>query len=150
MMNGNVFPKTPMWEGWNTQRYPEPTTKYVVCFMQNIRLLPKREDVVKEILKRSQVVVKECGDKYTIVTYNLAVVKTARHIQIQNSPEFDERFIDLGQIHTILSLFSSKGKILEGSAAAYLLSEAKIIARSSINKFLRENRKVTVAVRIFC
>ena len=69
----------------------------------------------------------------------LAVAKIARQIQIQNSPEFDDCFIQFGQIHTILSLFSSTGKILEGSAAAYLLSEAKIIAGSSINKFLRKN-----------
>ena len=145
-MNKNLFPKTPLWGGWNTQRCPEPTTKYVVYFMQNIRLPLKRDDVVKEILKRSQAVAKECDDKYAIVIYDLAVVKTARHIQIQNSPEFDERFIGLGQVHTILSPFSSKGKILEGSEAAYLLSEAEIIARDSINKFLGDNLKVAVVV----
>ena len=149
-MNENLFPKTPLWGGWNTQQYLEPTTKYVVCFMQNIRLPLKREDVVKEILKRSQAVTKECGDKYAIVIYDLAVVKTAEHIQIQNSPEFDGRFIVLGQIHTILSSFLSKGKILEGSGAACLLSEAEIIARNSINKFLRENHKAAVVAEIFC
>ena len=150
MMNKNLFPKTPLWGGWNTQRYPEPTTKYVVYFMQNIRLPLKRDDVVKEILKRSQAVAKECDDKYAIVIYDLAVVKTARHIKIQNSPEFDERFIGLGQVHTILSPFSSKGKILEGSEAAYLLSETEIIARDSINKFLGDNLKVAVVVEILC
>ena len=46
-------------------------------------------------------------------------------------------FIKFGQFHTILSLFSSIGKILEGNGAAYLLSEGKIIASGSINKFLR-------------
>ena len=48
---------------------------------------------MKETLKRSQVVAKECGDKYTIVIYNLAVAKIARQIQIQNSPKFDDFFI---------------------------------------------------------
>ena len=137
-MAANLFSKTPMWAGWNTQRYPEPINKQVVCYMQNIRLPPTREDVVKETLKRSQAVAKECGDKYAIVTYDLAVAKTARQIQIQNSPKFDDCFIQLGQFHTILSLFSSKGKILEGSGVSYLLPEAKIIAVGSSNKFLRE------------
>ena len=41
------------------------------------------------------------------------------------------------QFHTILSLFSLIGKLLEGSGNAYLLYEAKIIARGSINNFLR-------------
>ena len=136
-MAANLFLKTPMWAGWNTQRYSEPINKQVVCYMQNIRLPPTKEDVVKEILKRSQAVAKECGDKYAIVTYGLAVAKISRQIQIQNSPKFHYCFIQFGQFHTILSLFSSTGKILEGSGAAYFLSEAKIIASGSINTFLR-------------
>ena len=136
-MAANLFSKTPMWAGWNTQWYPEPIKKQVVCCMKNIRLPPTRQDVVKETLKWSQAVAKECGDKYAIVTYDLAVAKIARQIQTQNSPKFDECFIQFGQFHTILSLFSSKGKILEGSGASHLLSEAKIIAGGSIDKFLR-------------
>ena len=124
-----------MWAGWNTQRYPEPIKKQLVCYLQNIRLPPTREDVVKETLKRLQTVAEECGYKYTIVTYDLAVANIARQIQIQNSPKFDDCFIQFGQLQTILS--SSIGKILEGSGAAYLLSEAKIIACGSISKFLR-------------
>ena len=92
---------------------------------------------MKETLKRSQAVAKECGDKYVIVTYDLAVAKIARQIQIQNSPKFDDCFIQFGQFHTILSLFLSIDKILEGNGAAYLLSKGKIIAGGSINKFLR-------------
>ena len=137
-MAANLFSKTPMLVGWNTKRYPEPIKKQIACYMQNIRLPPTREDVVKETLKRSQAVAKECGDKYAIVTSDSAVAKTARQIHIQNSSKFDDCFIKFGQFHTILSLFSSKVKVLEGSGAAYLLSKAKIIARGSINKFLRE------------
>ena len=110
--------------------------KQVVCYMHNIRLPPTREDVVKETLKRSQAVAKECGDEYVIVTYDLVVAKIARQIQIQNSPKFDDCFIQFGQFHIILSLFSSIVKVLEGSSAAYLLSKAKIIAGGSIHKFL--------------
>ena len=105
--------------------------------MQNIRLPPTRENVMKETLNRSQAVAKECGNKYAIVTYDLAAAKIGRQIQIQSSPKLDDCFIQLGQFHTTLSLFSSIGKILEGSGAAYLLSEAKIIAGGSNNKFLR-------------
>ena len=68
---------------------------------------------MKETLKRSQGVAKKVGDKYTIVTYDLAVAIIARQIQIQNSPKFDDCFIQFGQFHTILSLFSSIGKILK-------------------------------------
>ena len=92
---------------------------------------------MKESLKRSHAVAKEGADKYAIVTYDLAVAKIARQIQIQNSPKFDDWFLQFGQFHTILSLFSSIGKILEGNGATYLLSEGKIIAGGSINKFLR-------------
>ena len=102
-MAANLFLKTPMWAGWNTQRYPEPIKKQLVCYLQNIRLPPTREDVVKETLKRLQTVAEECGYKYTIVTYDLAVANIARQIQIQNSPKFDDCFIQFGQLQTILS-----------------------------------------------
>ena len=92
--------------------------------MQNTRPPPTREDVMKEILKRLQRVIKEWVNKYAIVTYDLAVAKIARQIQIQNSPEFHACFIQFGQIHTILSLYSSVGIILEGSGAAYFHSKA--------------------------
>ena len=80
MIAGNHFPKTPMWEGWNTKRYPEPTRNNVVCYMQNIRLPPTREDVVKETLKISQAPKKECGDKYAIFRHDVAVAKITRQI----------------------------------------------------------------------
>ena len=105
--------------------------------MENIRLPPTREDVVKVTFKRSQVVAKECGDKYSIVTYDLVVAKIARQIQIQNSPKCDDCFMQFCQFHTILSLFLLIGKVLEGSGATFFLSEAKIIAGGSINKFLK-------------
>ena len=75
---------------------------------------------------------------YAIVTFDLEVAKIAKQIQIQSYAEFDYCFTPFGQFHTILSLFPSLDKILEGSGAAYLLSEAKIIADDSINTVLKE------------
>ena len=49
--------------------------------------------MLKETLKRSHAVAKECEVKYAIVIYDLAVAKIARQIQIQNSPQFDDCFI---------------------------------------------------------
>ena len=65
--------------------------------------------------------------------HDLEVWKITKQLQIQNSPEFDEFFIQFGQIHSI----SSIGKILYGRGAVYLLSEAKMIAGGSTNTFLR-------------
>ena len=58
---------------------------------------------MKETLKRSQAVAKECGDQYTTVIYNLAVAKIVRQIQIQNSPKFDDFFIQWKKM--VLSIF---------------------------------------------
>ena len=37
--------------------------------------------------------------------HDLEVWKITKQLQIQNSPEFDEFFIQFGQIHAILSVF---------------------------------------------
>ena len=83
---------------------PWATKKQVVCYIENIRLPPTREDAEKEALKRSQAVAKECGEKYVIVTYDLAVARIVR------SPELDVCFLKFGQFHTILSWYSSMVK----------------------------------------
>ena len=100
MMAGKLFSKTQTWASWNAQRYKDPIRKNVVCSMQNIMLPPTGEDLVKQTLKRSQIVEKKCVDKYAVATYNLAAAKIERQIQIQNSPELDDCLIDLDQIHT--------------------------------------------------
>ena len=94
-----------MWVGWNTKRYSETIKKQVTRYMQNIRLPPTRQDVVKETLKRSQEVAKKCGDKYAIATSDLAVPKTARQIHIQNSPKFDDCFIVWSIPHNFIIIF---------------------------------------------
>ena len=76
-------------------------------------------------------------DKYVIVTYELAVAKIARQIQIQNSPKFDNCFAEFGQFHTILSLLSSIGKLLEGSLL--VVASIKFLKRKLYNHCRRGN-----------
>ena len=67
--------------------------------------------------------------------YNLACAKIARQIQIEESPKFDNCFIQFGQFHILLSTYSSIGTMIEGSGRPYILSEADIIAMGSMGKF---------------
>ena len=87
-------------------------------------------------MKRSQAVSRECRQKNTIVTYDLAIAKITKQIKFENSPQFDDVFIMFGPFHIVLDIFSNVGKIIEGSSVPYVLSEAKIVAPGSINQFL--------------
>ena len=106
-----------------------------VCYMKHIQFPPNRVDVVRETLKRSQAVSRECRQMYTIVTYDLAIAKIAKQIQSEDFPQFDDVYIMFGAFHIILNIFFSVGKIIEGSGGPYVLSEAKIVAPGSINQF---------------
>ena len=64
--------------------------------MKHIQLPPTRADVVKDTLKRSKIVANECGQKYTLVTYDLAIAKIAKRIQCEETPQFDNVFIMFG------------------------------------------------------
>ena len=83
--------------------------------MRNIQLPPTRDDVIRQTLKISQAVATDCGDEFSLATYDLACAEIARHIQIEESPRFDNGFIQLGQFHTLLSTCSSLGTMIEGS-----------------------------------
>ena len=135
MMVGNLFSKTPMWAGWNTQWYPESTRKHVVCYMQNIKPPPTRKDVLKETLKISQAVAKECGNKCPIVIWLRSCENCKTNSDLKLSRIWWLIYTVWSNPHNFIIIFIST-KILEGSGAAYILSEAKITGGSSINKFL--------------
>ena len=102
--------------------------------MKHIQLPPTRADVVKEILKSSQIVAKECGQKYALVTYDLAIAKIAKRIQCE---EFDNVFIAFGFGSFEMAFFPSLGKIIEGSGGPQMLSETSVAAMGSMNELLR-------------
>ena len=107
--------------------------------MKHIQLPPTRADVVKETLKSSQIVAKECGQKYALVTYDLAIAKIAKRIQCE---EFGNVFIafGFGSFLIEMAFFPSLGKIIEGSGGPQMLSESSVAAMGSMNELLR--RKV--------
>ena len=104
--------------------------------MKYIQLPPTTADVVKETLKRSQIVAKECGQKYPLVTYDLAIAKIAKRIQCEETPQFDV-FIMFASFHIEMTFFSSLGKIMKGSGGPHILSESSVVAMGYMNKFLR-------------
>ena len=111
--------------------------KQSVQYVRNIQLPPTRDDVIRQTLKISQEVATDCGDEFALVTYDLACVKMASHIKIEESPKSDNCFIQFGQFHALLSTYSSLGTMIEGSGRPYILSEADTIAMESMRKFLK-------------
>ena len=81
------FNDIPMWTGWNTQRAIDDHQHQVVTYMKPIMLPPTRNDVVQETLDRSIKVSEECGEKHTIVTYDLAIAKKGQANTIGRSPK---------------------------------------------------------------
>ena len=79
--------------------------------MEDIKFPPTRLDVARETLTRSQKVASECGEKYAIVTDDLAIVKRALQIQAQESPHFNNVFICFGTFHIFMTYFASLGYI---------------------------------------
>jgi hypothetical protein len=51
----------------------DPLPSQVIGYMENIELPTMRLDVVRETMSRSQKFASECGDKYAVVTYDLAI-----------------------------------------------------------------------------
>ena len=95
-----------IWTGLNTKEHIETSSQQFVCYIKHIQQPSTRADLVKEILKRSQVVAEEGGQKYTLVTYDLAMAKIAKRIQCEETPEFDNAFIMFGSFHIEMAFFS--------------------------------------------
>ena len=85
-----------MWHGWNSLKEVHINPQKKVFYMQHIKLPPTRNDVVKNSLRQSQIVASECNEPYALVTYDLAVGKIAKQIQVTEKPLFDNVFIMFG------------------------------------------------------
>ena len=133
----NNIQSVPMWTGWNTRKHTEVSPQQLAWYMKYMRLPLTRADVVKETLKRSQIVAKECGQKYALVTYDLTIAKIAKRIHCKETPQFDNAFIMFGSFHIEMAFFSSLGKNIKGSGGPRILSESFVVALGSINKFPR-------------
>ena len=77
----------------------------------------------------------ECGQDYTLVTYDLAFGKMVKRIQSKETATFNNLFILFGSFRTEMSFFSSLGRMIEGSGGQYVLFVSDIVPISSINKF---------------
>ena len=110
----NSFGNVAMWTGWNTEFHTQfskqSQLKQTIGYMKPIMLPPTRNDVVLETLNRSKELANECDSSCIVVTYDLAIAKIAKQIQCTEHPEFDDIFIQFGQFHTELNIFSALGK----------------------------------------
>ena len=70
----------------------------------------------------------ECGETYAIVTYDLAIAKTALQVQAQESPIFDNIFICFGAFHICMAYFNVLGYIIESSGCTDVLCSAEVLA----------------------
>ena len=61
--------------------------------------MPTQHSLVAETVNRSLIVEMETGKTSIAVTYDLAIAKVAMQIQSQESPKYDQLFINLGSIH---------------------------------------------------
>lgn len=132
----HMMNRTPMWRGWNSLVVKDTLPLQEIGYMENIELPPTRLDVVRETLIRSQKVALECGEEYSIVTYDLAIAKPALQIQDQESPMFDNVFICFGAFHICMTYFSCLGYILQSSGGADVLSTAGVLASGSVRGFI--------------
>ena len=126
----------PLWTGWNCLVTEDQLPLQRIGYMENINHPPTQLDVIVETLCISQKVAEECGEKYAIVTYDLAIAKPALQIQSQESPTYDNVFICFGAFHISLAYFGCLGNFVDGSGGPNILTESGVLAPGSLRGFL--------------
>lgn len=86
----------PMWTGWNSQLEENNDSKQTIRYLPQIDASPTSDAVVAETLRIALRIREECGQQYMPVTYDLAIYKKARGIQVAESPIYDKIFPLLG------------------------------------------------------
>ena len=91
---------------------------------------------VLKLLQISQEATRECGQQYTIVTFDLAVAKKAYAITWQMHNQFNDVIVHLGVFHTIGAYLAALGKMLWGSGLAEVIIESGICAGGSLDQVM--------------
>ena len=136
MMSSLCCENIPMWSGWNSKVSNDDLPQQTISYMTNLSLPPTRLDVVNKTLQLSQEVAKECGDRYALVTYDLAVAKPALQIQSQESPYYDNVFVCFGAFHIMNAYFASLGHYIEESGGPHILVDTGVLASGSLPGFI--------------
>ena len=100
----------PSWIGWNSLVTPTPDHIHQVWYLPHISLSPTQHSIVADTMNRSLIVAMEAGKTSIAVTYDLAIAKVAKQIQSQESPKYDQLFINIGAFHMELAFFKALGK----------------------------------------
>ena len=103
-----------------------------------------------ETLVYAQKIAEECNQDHIILTYDLGIAKSAMEIQITDSPEFDNIFINLGGFHIEMAFFKALGKYIDGSGLIDILSQAEILAEGSVTGFIEGNNLTVVKGYMSC
>lgn len=93
------------WSGWNAQRTVDVNPMHNIAYLPNLNMSPTADAVVCKTLETALSIAEECGQKFIIVTYDLAIACKAYRIQVDQSSRFEKIFITLGAFHIQLSFF---------------------------------------------
>ena len=105
--------------------------------MKSYNATPTSTSLVAETIRRSLRIASDGQNENISVTYDLAIAKLAMQIQAEGKTTFDKIFISLRSFHPEMTFFPAIGKIIEESSGPHILDECKILAKASINSFLR-------------
>lgn len=93
------------WFSWNSERIIDLNPVQKIGYLPNINISPTSDAAVHKTLEIALKIADECGQKYIVVTYDLAIASKAYRIQADVAPAFDRVFISLGAFHIQLSFF---------------------------------------------
>ena len=127
----------PPWTGWlsKTSAGSNPICS-TVEYMPPINFSIYENATVQHILETSKEASLKLGQRYTIVTFDLAVAKKAYSIVWQNPQRFGNVIVRMGIFHTICSLFGALGSKMKGSGLSEILIESSVCASGSLEKVM--------------
>ncbi|GFN75838.1 hypothetical protein PoB_000234400 [Plakobranchus ocellatus] len=93
---------------------------------------------VQEVLKISQEAGKAADQKFTCITFDLAVAKMAYSLVWQDKILYNDVIIHLGVFHILCAYLKAIGKMMCGSGFEEVVIECKTCATGSIEKVIRD------------
>ena len=137
----------PGWNGWLSQRSQRDDTPSIVDYMKPLNQPITDYATVQQILKISQKASKDVEQKFTYITFDLAVAKMAYCLVWHKQLLFSDVIVHLGVFHIISAYLKAVGKIMSCSGLEEILVDSKVCATGSVDGVIKGkhyNRSIRV------
>ena len=127
---------TPSWKAFNTRIVSFWCSKTTVGYLPLLPYSPTSCEVVASAISICQKTAAKLGNKYTVISQDLAVYEISYGLRKSQPEKFSNLVLLLGGFHKLMNYLKAVGSLMDGAGLKEVIVAAEILREGTANKVL--------------